>query len=83
MRHDPRACLHDIVEAGGHVLEFTKGMSLEEYRRSELTKAAVERKFAVIGEALVRLRQEWPALLARIPDAGKIIVVAVRRYGEP
>ena len=73
MKHDAKAYLHDIQEAGGHILEFTKGMSEEDYRRSELVKAAVERKFFVIGEALVRIRKEYPALLGRISDPEKII----------
>lgn len=29
MKHDAKAYLHDIQEAGGHILEFTKGMSIE------------------------------------------------------
>ena len=73
MKHDAEAYLHDIQEAGGHILEFTKGMSEEDYRKNELVKAAVERKFFVIGEALARLRKEYPALLDRISDTEKII----------
>ena len=73
MKHDAKAYLHDIQEAGGHIREFTRGMSREDYGRSELVKAAVERKFAVIGEALVRLRAEYPLLLEQISDTEKII----------
>ncbi len=46
---------------------------MEDYCKSELIKAAVERKFAVIGEALVRLRDEYPSLLEQISDTEKII----------
>ena len=73
MKHDAKAYLHDIQEAGGHIREFTKGMSMKEYSRSELVKAAVERKFAIIGEALVRLREDSPELLERISNTEKII----------
>jgi len=73
MKRDAKAYLHDIQEAGGHIREFTKEMSVEDYCKSELIKAAVERKFAVIGEALVRLRDEYPSLLERISDTEKII----------
>ncbi|MDA0745597.1 MAG: DUF86 domain-containing protein [bacterium] len=73
MERDTRAYLHDIQEAGGHIQEFTRGMSVEEYCRNELVKAAVERKFAVIGEALVRLREDDPSLLKRISASEKII----------
>ena len=48
-------------------------MAIEDYCKSELIKAAVERKFAVIGEALVRLRDEYPSLLEQISDTEKII----------
>jgi uncharacterized protein with HEPN domain len=48
-------------------------MSIEEYCDSELVKAAVERKFAIIGEALIRLREDYPAFLERISDTEKII----------
>ena len=29
MKHDSKVCLPDIQEAGGHLWEFTKGVSLE------------------------------------------------------
>ena len=73
MKHDAKVYLHDVQEAGEHIRQFTKGMSLEDYCRNELVKAAVERKFAVIGEALARLREDYPALLERISDREKII----------
>ena len=73
MKRDAKAYLHDIQEAGGHIREFTNGMSMEDYCKSELVRAAVERKFAIIGEALVRLRTDYPALLERISDREKII----------
>ena len=73
MKHDAEAYLHDILEAGGHIREFTKGMSMEDYFKSELVKAAVERKFAIIGEALVRIREDCPELLEQISGTEKII----------
>jgi len=73
MKHDANTYLHDVLEAGGCIREFTNGMSLEDYCKSELVRAAVERKFAIIGEALVRLREDYPALLERISDSEKII----------
>ena len=43
MKHDSKVCLYDIEEASGYILEFTAGMSLEEYCGNALAKAAVER----------------------------------------
>jgi len=73
MKRDARAHLHDIQKAGGHIRRFTKGMSSEDYCRSELVQAACERKFAIIGEALVRLREDHPELLEGISATEKII----------
>jgi len=73
MKRNPKAHLHDIREAGRQIQEFTRGMSLREYGGNELVKAAVERKFAVIGEALVRLREEAPQKLQKVSGAEKII----------
>jgi len=73
MKHDIEVHLYDIQEASGYILEFTAGMSLEDYRCNALVKAAVERKFAIIGEALVRLRQEQPELPESISEPEKII----------
>ncbi|MFH1009276.1 MAG: HepT-like ribonuclease domain-containing protein [Candidatus Latescibacterota bacterium] len=73
MKHDIKVCLYDIEEAIGYILEFTAGMSLEEYCGNALVKAAVERKSAIIGEALVRLRREQPELLESLSESEKII----------
>lgn len=73
MKRDARAYLHDIREAGEHIRAFTKGLSLDEYSNNELVKAAVERKFAIIGEVLVQLRADYPELISNISDTEKII----------
>lgn len=73
MKHDLKAYLFDIQEAGRHILSFTECMSLQDYSGSELVKAAVERKFAIIGEALVRLRDEFPQVLSEISNTEQII----------
>jgi uncharacterized protein with HEPN domain len=53
--------------------QFTAGFSLEEYGLDRRTKAAVERKFEIIGEALNRIKNESPETLERIREASKII----------
>jgi len=73
MKRDAKTHLHDIQEAGRQIQAFTQGMSLEDYCGNELVRAACERKFAVIGEALVRLREDCPELLAGISVTEKII----------
>ena len=73
MEHDPKAFLYDISQACNDIIDFTKQITVEEYGDNSLLKAAVERKFLVIGEALVRLRNEFPEILNNISDHTKII----------
>jgi len=73
MEHDPKAWLEDMLRAGEDILAFTKGLSLSDYRNNNLVKAGVERKFLVIGESLVRIRDEAPLTADQISDISKII----------
>ena len=53
MRHDPKdmARLWDILDAARAVVEFTQGMSFEEFIKDRKTRNAVERNLEIIGEA--------------------------------
>lgn len=48
-------------------------MSFEEHSIKSMIKAAVERKFLVIGEAMIRLKREHPEILNKIIDHEKVI----------
>ncbi len=54
--------LEDILESCDRILEYTKGMTFEEFRKNYLVVDAVVRNFTVIGEAA-----------GRIPDNFRII----------
>jgi len=73
MDHDPKAYLFDIKQACDEIEEFTLEMSFEKYSGNSMVKAAVERKFLVIGEAMTRLKREHPEMLEKITDYEKII----------
>lgn len=73
MDHDPKAYLFDIKQACDEIKEFIQDMSFEEYSRNSMVKAAVERKFLVIGEAMARLKREHPEIIDKITDHEKII----------
>ncbi|MGQ9645480.1 MAG: HepT-like ribonuclease domain-containing protein [Thermodesulfobacteriota bacterium] len=73
MDHDPKAYLFDIKQACDEIEKFTLEMSLEKYSGNSMVKAAVERKFLVIGEAMARLKREYPEMLEKITDHEKII----------
>jgi uncharacterized protein with HEPN domain len=73
MVHDPKAYLFDIKQACDEIANFTRGMGYEEYSSNPMVKAAVERKFLMIGEALMRLKRENQELFKEITDHEKII----------
>jgi len=73
MDHDPKAFLFDIKQACEDIEGFVRGMDLEEYSANPVVRAAVERKFMVIGEAMARLKREYPEILSKITDHERII----------
>jgi uncharacterized protein with HEPN domain len=48
-------------------------MILDKYKRDDLIKSAVERRFIVIGEALSRLKQIDVAILGSVPDVARMV----------
>jgi len=73
MDHDPKAYLFDIKQACEDIQQFTQDMGFKDYSGNSLVKAAVERKFLLIGEAMTRLKRENPSMAERITDHDKII----------
>jgi uncharacterized protein with HEPN domain len=73
MRRDPRALLWDVREAADDIAAFTAGMDVDAYVGDPLVRAAVERKFEIIGEALNRLSKEDPGLAGRVPDLAAVV----------
>lgn len=65
--------LLDIRQALEDVVSFTQGFDRESYENDAMCRAAVERKFEIIGEACVRLRDRCPETFEMIPDARQII----------
>lgn len=50
-----------------------EGRSYDDYRTDEMLSSAIERKFEIIGEALVRIRRENPDDLTVISDWPAIV----------
>lgn len=73
MRREPAAFLWDIREAANLIREFVSGIGVEEFTKSALIRSAVERQFAIIGEALSQLSRIAPDVVAEIPDASRVI----------
>lgn len=73
MQRDPRVFLEDVRLAAADIAEFTRGRSADDFNSDELLRAAVERKFIIIGEALSRLAKLDSQWAAEIMDFGKIV----------
>lgn len=73
MRRDPRTLLWDVRDAAEAITAFTAGMDADAYVASPLVRAAVERKFEIIGEALNRLARDDAALASRMPELSAIV----------
>lgn len=73
MPHSPQIILEDIRLAVRDIQDFTAGRSLADYQHDRLLRAAVERQFILIGEALARLDRLDPALAGRVTDCRQVI----------
>jgi uncharacterized protein with HEPN domain len=73
MPHDVEKHLLDILAAAKDVQQFVENMRFDEYHANKLLKAAVERKFEIIGEALNRLARLSPDTAAAIGEHQNII----------
>jgi uncharacterized protein with HEPN domain len=73
MQHDIEKYVVDIAAAAMDIREFVGAMSFDEYHANKLVKAAVERKFEIIGEALGRIARMSPKTAASIREFEKII----------
>ena len=65
--------LVDIQNALEEIGTFTDGMDYAIYRIDAKCRAAVERKFEIIGEACTRLRDRFPEPFYKIASGSQII----------
>ena len=64
MQLETRKYLFDIQRAIALLGEFTEGKTFEDYSRDAMRRAAVEREFEIIGEALTQLMKLDAAVAA-------------------
>ena len=57
MRLEVKKYLYDIHHAAVLLTDFTRGKTFMDYERDAMLRAAVEREFEIIGEAMNRLAQ--------------------------
>jgi uncharacterized protein with HEPN domain len=58
MERDPRSFLWDARESADSIIKFVSGKTRQDYLAEPMLRAAVERHFEILGEALNRLRQD-------------------------
>jgi uncharacterized protein with HEPN domain len=73
MRLEVKKYLFDIQKAVNLLLEFTAGKRFTDYEQNAMLRAAVEREFEIIGEALAQLARIDPGLVAGISEYRRII----------
>lgn len=85
MRLEIRKYLHDMQRAVDALAGFTVGKSFEDYGRDPMLRAAVERQFEIIGEALAQLAKCDAAVAASISEHRRIIAfrnILIHGYAE-
>ena len=73
MRLEAKKYLYDIQQAAKRVADFTAGKRFEDYHGNAMLRAAVERQFEIIGEALAQLAKLDEKLAARLSERRRII----------
>jgi uncharacterized protein with HEPN domain len=73
MQHDVEKYLLDILNAARDFQQFVGSLDFDAYHANKLIKAAVERKFEIIGEALGRVASLSPETANSIHEYQKMI----------
>jgi uncharacterized protein with HEPN domain len=73
MPREAKAYLYDMRQAAVLIADFTTGLDYDAYVADAMVRAAVERQFEIIGEALGKLAIVDPETAGRISDYRRII----------
>ena len=65
--------LVDAIASGERIVDWTRMLSREAFFADRLRQAAIEREFEIIGEALTRLRREFPEVAAKVPELREVV----------
>lgn len=85
MRLEALKYLYDIQRAAGLLSEFVRGKTYADYQREAMLRAAVEREFEIIGEAMTKLARVDETVVARISEYKRIIAfrnVLIHEYAD-
>lgn len=73
MQLEAKKYLFDIQRAVNLLVDFTAGKTFDNYISEAMLRAAVEREFEIIGEALAQLARLDATLAAHITDYRRMI----------
>jgi len=73
MRLETKKYLYDIRQASDRLVKFTQDKQFADFERDPMLRAAVERQFEIIGEALVQLSKLDATTVTRISEYRRII----------
>jgi uncharacterized protein with HEPN domain len=85
MQLEAKKYLYDIHRAAELIAQFTVGKEFADYQRDPMLRLAVERAFAIIGEALSQLTKLEATLAVRISEHHRIIAfrnILIHAYAE-
>ena len=85
MRLEVKKYLYDIHHAADLLTDVTRGKTFADYERDAMLRAAVEREFEILGEAMNRLAQIDANMAARMSDYRRIIAfrnVLIHQYTD-
>jgi uncharacterized protein with HEPN domain len=73
MPRSAEAHLRELQVAAKYLIGKAQGISLDEYRKNQDLRFAVERNFIHIGEVMAQLRREFPAIAEQFADTSRIV----------
>ena len=85
MRLEAHKYLYDIRKAAGLLNEFVRDKTFADDQSDAMLRAAVEREFEIIGEAMTKLARVDEAAIARISEFKRIIAfrnVLIHEYAD-
>ena len=85
MRLEARKYLYDIQYAADLLTDFTIGKTFADYESDAMLRAAVERQFEIIGEAMTQLAKVDEKLVTAIGHYQRIIAfrnILIHRYAD-
>lgn len=85
MQLEAKKLLQDVMNALELLDRFAMGKTFDDYRQDPMLRAAVEREFEIVGEALRQLADRDPQTAAGIPELRRIVAfrnILIHGYAE-